>query len=111
MFRNYLAAALRNLARNRLYAAINILGLAVGFAAALFIALFLHHETRYDTWIPGHENLYRVAGILTFSDHTDANDTLLPDVAHWLKLDYPTMSAVARLFPQEHVVRRGDRED
>ncbi len=28
MFRNYLAAALRNLARNKLYAAINIVGLA-----------------------------------------------------------------------------------
>ena len=35
MFRNYLAAALRNLVRNRLYAAINILGLGIGFAAAL----------------------------------------------------------------------------
>ena len=34
MVRNYLAAALRNLARNRLYAAINIVGLSVGFAAA-----------------------------------------------------------------------------
>ena len=33
MFRNYLAAALRNLARNRLYAGVTIAGLAIGFAA------------------------------------------------------------------------------
>ena len=45
MFRNYLARrAARNLVRNRVYAAINIVGLAVGFAAALLIALFVRHE-------------------------------------------------------------------
>jgi putative ABC transport system permease protein len=44
MFRNYLAAALRNLARNRLYAAITIAGLAIGFAAAMLIGLFVRDE-------------------------------------------------------------------
>ena len=44
MFRNYLAAALRNLVRNRLYTAINIVGLTVAFAAALLIALFLRDD-------------------------------------------------------------------
>ncbi len=32
MFRNYLAAALRNLARNRLYAGVTIFGLTIAFA-------------------------------------------------------------------------------
>ena len=41
MFRNYLAAALRNLVRNRVSASINIAGLALGFTAALLIALFV----------------------------------------------------------------------
>ena len=38
MFENYLAAALRNLLRNRAYTAINLFGLSLGFAAALIIA-------------------------------------------------------------------------
>jgi putative ABC transport system permease protein len=42
MFRNYLAAALRNLMRNKLVSFINIAGLAIGFSAALLIALYLH---------------------------------------------------------------------
>ena len=50
MFRNYLAAALRNLVRNKLYAAINILGLSVGFAATLLIALFVRDELSYDKY-------------------------------------------------------------
>ena len=63
MFRNYLAAALRNLVRNRLYAGINIAGLAVGFAAAILIALFVRDEFSYDTWIPGHGRVYYVTQV------------------------------------------------
>ncbi len=48
MFRNYLITALRNLMRNRLYAAINIAGLAVGFAAAIFAALFVRYELTFN---------------------------------------------------------------
>ena len=44
MLQNYLAAALRNLIRNGTYAAINILGLTCGFAAAILIALFVRDE-------------------------------------------------------------------
>jgi len=62
MFRNYLAAALRNLVRNKLYAAINIVGLAVGFAAALLIALFARDELTYDRWLPAFERTYRLTG-------------------------------------------------
>jgi putative ABC transport system permease protein len=47
MFRNYLMAALRNLARNRLYAGINIAGLCVGFTAAIAMALFVRSEFKY----------------------------------------------------------------
>ena len=59
MFRNYLAAALRNLVRNRLYAAINIVGLAVGIAVTLLIALFVRDEFSYDKFIPGYEDVFR----------------------------------------------------
>lgn len=58
MFRNYLMAALRNLARNRLYAAINIVGLAVGLCAALLIVLFVRDEYSYDRFFPGYRDVY-----------------------------------------------------
>jgi putative ABC transport system permease protein len=58
VFRHYLIAALRNLARNKLYAGINIVGLAVGFAAAIMIALYVRHEVTYDAWLPGSDSTY-----------------------------------------------------
>ena len=39
MLRNYLKIALRNLARHRGYAFINILGLAVGIAASVLVII------------------------------------------------------------------------
>src|SRR5258708_17128872 len=56
---HYLVTTLRNLARHKLYSFINIAGLSVGLACAIFIVLFLRDELSYDRWIPDSSNLYR----------------------------------------------------
>ncbi|ESQ88124.1 ABC transporter permease [Asticcacaulis benevestitus] len=58
MFRTYLAAALRHLAYNRLYAAINIAGLALGFATVILIALYVRNELSFDSGLPGADHTY-----------------------------------------------------
>src|SRR5579863_1909656 len=60
MFANYLAVALRNIARHKLYSFINIAGLAVGLTCAILIILFVRDELSYDKWIPGAENIWRL---------------------------------------------------
>ncbi len=60
MFRNCLAAALRNLARNKLYTAISVLGLSVGLCAALLAALVIRNELGHDHFIPGYDRIYMV---------------------------------------------------
>ena len=57
--RNYLVVLFRNLRRERLYAAINIAGLALGIACCLILGLFLKSELTYDQHFKGHENIYR----------------------------------------------------
>jgi putative ABC transport system permease protein len=89
VFRNYFAAALRNLARNRLYAGINIIGLAVGFAAAILIGLFVRDEFTYDTFIPDHQHVYRVSSIRLVPGRSPIFvPVVAPDVAAWMKLDF-----------------------
>jgi putative ABC transport system permease protein len=61
MLRNYLAAALGNLARNRLYAVISIAGLAVAFTVGLLVAVYVRNEFSYDHFIPGYRQVYRIA--------------------------------------------------
>jgi len=65
MFRNCLASALRHLERNRLYATISVLGLAVGLAAALLAVLVVHSQLTIDRFIPGHERIHLVTTAVT----------------------------------------------
>ena len=44
MWRNYLTVGIRALAKNRAYAAINIVGLAIGLAACVLILLYVRYE-------------------------------------------------------------------
>jgi putative ABC transport system permease protein len=61
MIRHILIAAWRNLAANRLTSAIAILGLAVGIAAALLMALVVRNQMRFDDVLPLHERTYLAA--------------------------------------------------
>jgi len=100
MFRNYLITALRNLLRNRLYTALNIVGLAVGLAAALLIAVYVRDEVSHDRWIPGHERIFRVSNVLTnVGAAAYAEDVTLGYVALWLKNDFSEVEATTRLTP------------
>lgn len=60
MLHNYLITALRNFTHHKLYSLINIAGLTVGLACAIFILLFLRDELSYDAWVPDSQNVYRV---------------------------------------------------
>lgn len=60
MWTNYLLVALRVLARNRVYAAINIGGLALGLAGCLLILNYVHYERSYDQWLPDSNRIYQV---------------------------------------------------
>lgn len=110
MFRNYLSAALRNLARNRLYAAINIVGLSIGFAAAIFIGLFIREELGYEKFIPGYENVYRISYTFqTPGANPQKTEFAFYALGDWLKHDFPDL-AVGRLGADWRSVRRGDFE-
>ncbi|MBB4633163.1 ABC transporter permease [Sphingosinicella soli] len=60
MFQNYFKVALRILIRNKLYSAINIVGLATGFAACILIMLFVRHELSYDNFWKNADTIARV---------------------------------------------------
>ena len=60
MFKNYIKIAFRNLKKQKIYSAINILGLAVGLAGAILIFLFVQNELSYDRFHENADNLYRV---------------------------------------------------
>jgi len=63
MIKNYLKVAWRNLWKNKVFSAINIIGLAVGMAACIVIMLFVHYEKSFDNFQPDH--IYRLNEVQT----------------------------------------------
>lgn len=98
MFGNYLATALRNLARNWLYATISIAGLAVAFAAAILVAVFVINEFSYDRFIPGYQQVYRISEKIAQPGQPPIeSDVVQTTIAANAKLADPEILATARL--------------
>ncbi len=112
MFRNYLATAIRNLVRNRLYGAINITGLTVGFAAALLIGLFVRDEFSYDTWMRDHERIFMITETMYTPGRSPFESHQVPaELAELMKLDFPEIETIARVAEgASAALRRGDIE-
>jgi putative ABC transport system permease protein len=92
MWRNYLTVGIRALAKNRTYAFINILGLAIGMAACLMILLFVRYEMSYDKWISGSQEVYQVQS--WYHDRQTGRDDRLQ------MTPYAAEAALRKDFPQ-----------
>jgi putative ABC transport system permease protein len=111
MFRSYLATAWRSLNRDRLHAIINILGLSIGLAAALLIALYLRHELSYDGFLTDSDQVYRISTQETIPGRAMSWQPGPPEhTAAPLALDFPELAGVARLTADRISVRRGEVE-
>ncbi|MGA1797675.1 ABC transporter permease [Sphingomonas sp. 4RDLI-65] len=64
MNRFALLSLYRSLTRNKLHAALNIGGLAVGIAVFLVLSLYVRFETSFETWLPRHRGIYVVQSAL-----------------------------------------------
>lgn len=111
MLRNYLVTALRNFCRHRLYSFINIVGLAVGLASAIFIVLFLRDELSWNSWIPGGGNIYRVDATLLFPGVPTMRSAVTPfPLGAAMQSGIPEVQSSARDVAEDVTVRSGGRQ-
>ncbi|MDB6009542.1 MAG: transporter permease, partial [Gammaproteobacteria bacterium] len=109
MLRNYLAAALRNLFRNRAYAAINICGLALGFAAVILIALFVRDEYSFDRFFPASDRVYLVTETIRLPGEAPLHLAVTAsNIAPAMKLDFSEVEIATRLSPSTAILRQAD---
>jgi len=60
MWRNFFVVTLRSIRKNKLFNLINITGLAIGLASAIFIILYIISESGYDRFHKRTDDIYRV---------------------------------------------------
>ncbi|MCY3714096.1 MAG: ABC transporter permease [Gemmatimonadetes bacterium] len=91
MLKSYITIAIRHMAREKGYTAINVLGLAVGLVCAMLIFLYVSFELSYDRYHEKADRLYRVAV------NNDARTP--PALGPALQEDFPEISGFVRLLP------------
>jgi putative ABC transport system permease protein len=109
MIKNYFKTAWRNLAKNKAYSAINIIGLAIGLTSFIVILLYLNYELSYDTWNSSLKKVYKI------SEQTDKEiltETSAP-LAEFLHLNMPDIEAATAIQPAgefEYLLSVGDKK-
>ena len=101
MFKNYFKTGWRNLTRKKSYAVLNITGLAVGIAACMLIFLVVQFETSFDNFHNNADRIFRVVAATKTPDGINYKSSSAFPVAQGLKIDYPQLEHVARIWIQD----------
>jgi putative ABC transport system permease protein len=112
MINHYLKIAWRNLARNKTYSTINILGLATGMTVALLMGLWISDELSFDTY---HQNYPRIAQALdhqTVNGITNTSQMIAIPLATELHNKYSgDFKRMALVFPNfVHILSLGEKK-
>ncbi len=98
MIKNYLTVAIRNLARNKTFSAINIIGLAIGMACCILILLYVQDELSYDQHHEHAQRIYRLAEEVHIAGQTHRIAITSFPMGPALVQDYPTVVDAVRFF-------------
>ncbi|MFC0185815.1 ABC transporter permease [Pseudarcicella hirudinis] len=97
MIKNYLKIAIRNLKRNKVFSAINVIGLSIGIATCLIIMLFVKDELSYDRFNEKADKIVRVVFKASINGGKIAEATVMPPTAQVLLQDFPEVKEATRI--------------
>jgi len=98
MLKNYLKVALRNLLKHKVYSFINILGLSVGIAASVLIALYIFDELSYDRFHVNADRTYRVVADWSNKGDSRIHQLGTPSVlARTIRGMYPQVESLVQI--------------
>jgi len=95
MIKNYFTSAWRNIRRNKAYAAINIIGLAVGIAACLVLFIVIRYELSYDRFQPDYTRIYHVAAKIKSAEGDGYGEGIPYPAYDALRTQFPDITTAA----------------
>jgi putative ABC transport system permease protein len=106
MFKNYLKTALRFLKHNKVFAAINILGLSIALAASFIILLYVINEFSYNHSHKSRKDIYRVLNYYKDFKQIMAGTPYV--LASALKNEYPQVIKASNARPVSLILKIGE---
>ena len=100
--------------RNKVYAFLNIIGLALGIGCSVVIFKVIQYEISFDKHQANYENIYRIVNDNIYPDRVDHSMGTPHPVGPALREDYPEIEKVVRTHyfygDQVHVIDDGGRK-
>jgi putative ABC transport system permease protein len=110
MFENYFKAAWRNLKKNKVYSALNIVGLAIGIVSAALIFLWVEDELNFNHNFAKRDYLYHVMQNEKSDAGINTNGSTPGPLAAALKADIPGIVNSGRLsWAMDELVMSGEK--
>ncbi len=111
MAKHYLMAAMRYLARQKMYTCINIVGLAMGMACCMILLLFVRDEWRYDRYHEHRDRIYRVASSFrhTLTGAIEDNAEGPYRLANILRREWPDIPHIVRFLRRGALISHGEK--
>ncbi len=93
MLKNYIKTAIRSLVKQKIYTAINILGLAVSITACLLIVLYVRHELSYDKFFGNADRIYKMVLERKYPNHSTFYSPIPHSFAPTVQHDFPEVES------------------
>src|SRR4030081_939986 len=107
MIKNFFITAWRNLARNKVFASLNILGLTIGIVVCLIIGVWLQRELSFDNFHPNGKQIFRVTNTFKSESESFSQAPSGPAFGAQLTKQVPAVTAACRLFGQNYKIKSG----
>src|SRR5579859_5297824 len=99
MLKNYIITALRFLRKNKIFSLLNILGLAMGLACCMLIALYVFDELSYDRYPANSADIYRLEIHYTANNGMVTYPTTDIALGEGIQSNFPGVKDFTRLLP------------
>lgn len=98
MFKNLFKIALRNIFKDKVYSAINILGLTIGITCSIFLFMYILDELSYDRYHTNANNIYRIVSNIKEPDNAFTWAVAQVPMAQELRNNYPEVKNAVRFY-------------
>lgn len=109
MIKNYFKIALRHLQKNKLYTAVNMLGLTVGITSCILIGIYVWHEMSYDQFHAKADRIVRVTWEYNFGDAETKTASTGTKVGPQFQRTFPEVESYTRLLKYPRVISYRDK--
>ncbi len=104
MFKNYIKIAWRNIIKRKVFATINILGLAIGFGSSILIYLFLSYNLSFDNFHANADRIYRINTEEHRGGDVEYDASVPPAFAKVFREEYDYAEKVAKIVFQDAMI-------